>query len=96
MIDTDLLMELLQIKSLEEFKSSYKEWIESRLASINMEREGLWTENVAVGTKDFVEKMKAELGIKVYNRKIKELKGTFVLKEQANPYKLFSQGKVAI
>jgi len=31
--------------------------------------------------------MKGELGVKVYNRKIKESK------EQANPYKLFFQGK---
>jgi len=96
LIDTDLLMELLQIKNLEELKSSYKEWIESKLVSKNMEREGLWTENIAVGTKDFAEKMKAELDIKVYNKKIKELKGTFVLKEQANPYNLFSQGKTVI
>lgn len=49
-----------------------------------------------IDIKDFVEKMKAESGVNVYNRKIKELVGIFILKQQTNPYNLFSQGKRAI
>ena len=59
------------------------------MKKINLERESRWTESIVVGSRDFVETIKTRLGIRVNYRKIKELQGSFVLKEFGSPYKYF-------
>ncbi len=57
-------MALLGIPSIEALRRSHNEWVEEALARAERVREGKWTESVAVGSRDFVETMKAKLGIR--------------------------------
>lgn len=87
LIDTSKLLELLNIEDRESLKKSYVEWIESALEFQEIDRDHRWTESTAVGSKEFLEMIKAKLGIRATYRKIKENKGAFVLKEHNWPYK---------
>ena len=48
-----------------------------------MARKGQWSEAIAVGNLNFVEKVKSELGFKAAHRKVIEGGGTYVLREQS-------------
>ncbi len=87
LIAIEKLLELLHIEDRESLKKFYTEWIESMLESTKLERESRWTESIAVGKRDFVETIKARLGIRAYYRDIEELQGSFVLKELGRPFK---------
>ena len=70
LIDHGSLRDLLDIKSMEELKRSYREWVEESLVRQGGKRESRWTESIAVGSKAFLEKTKAELGIKAIGREV--------------------------
>jgi hypothetical protein len=65
-----LAHKLLGIHSLEALRRSHSEWGEEALARAEQVREGKWTESVAVGSGDFVESIKAKLGVRAKGRKI--------------------------
>ncbi len=64
LIDHESLMDLQGIKSMEELKRGYREWVEESLTRKEGRRESRWTDSIAVGGKAFVEKIKAELGMR--------------------------------
>ncbi len=49
-------------------------------------RESRWTESIAVGSQAFVEKPKAELGIKAMGREVMGTGGVYVLRESDGSY----------
>ena len=49
-------------------------------------REGRWSEAIAVGNLNFVEKVKSELGFKAAHRELIEGGGTYALWERREPY----------
>jgi len=51
-----------------------------------MAREGQWSEAIAVGNLNFVEKVKSELGFKAAHREVIEGGGTYALREQSEAY----------
>jgi putative transposase len=51
-----------------------------------MAREGQWSEAIAVGNLNFVEKVKSELGFKAMHREVIEGGCTYVLREQSEAY----------
>ena len=51
-----------------------------------MAREGQWSEAIAVGDLNFVEKVKSELGSKAAHRQAIERGGTYSLREQSEAY----------
>ena len=81
LIDHGRLRELLDIKSMEELKRSYRDWVEKSVAGQGRNRESRWTESIAVGSKAFVERTKAELGIKAIGREVMEADGVYELRE---------------
>ena len=70
LINEAALMELLKMKSLSELRASYSAWIESRLEKGSIEREAVWTENVAVGSEAFVRRAAKNLGIRATGKEI--------------------------
>jgi putative transposase len=62
-------------------KRSYRDWVEKSVAGRGGNRESRWTESVAVGSKAFVERTKAELGIKAIGREVMEADGVYELRE---------------
>ena len=75
------MKDLLDIKSMEELKRSYRDWVEKSVAAWGGNRESRWTESIAVGSKAFVEKTKAELGIKAIGREVMGTDGVYELRE---------------
>jgi putative transposase len=81
LIDHGRLRDLLHIKSMEELKGSYRDWVEKTVAGQGGNRESRWTESIAVGSKAFVERTKAELGIKAIGREVMGTDGVYELRE---------------
>jgi putative transposase len=60
--------------------------VEESLARQGGKRESRWTESIAVGSKAFVEKTKAKLGIKAIGREVMGADGVYELRERDVPY----------
>ena len=58
LIDYRRLMELMHVGSTNDLRESHKKWVEKSLRSENHFRESKWTGSIAVGSKQFVEKIK--------------------------------------
>jgi putative transposase len=86
LIDYKSLMDLLEVKTLNDLKRFHKRWVEESIRSGRPVRDGKWTESVAVGSKSFVEKARERLGIKARARNIIEGSGMFELREPQSPY----------
>lgn len=85
LIDIESLIHILGTER-DSLKRIYKTWIEDYLKSKKMEREGRWTECIAIGNRDFVENIQSQLGVKAKGRKIIEKNRSFELKEERSPY----------
>jgi putative transposase len=69
-IDHRALMYLLGIPSIDALRMLHKNWVEEALGRAEQAREGKWTESIAVGSRNFVEMVKGELGINAKGRRI--------------------------
>jgi len=92
-INRKRLMALLGFNSSEEFGRTYNGWVENFLNTGTNVREEKWTGSIAVGNKEFVEKVKGRLGYKAIRRKVSGKKGDFELKENMSPYRPHFIGK---
>lgn len=81
-IDTQALMELTGIGNIKRLRSDYETWIESALERNELKRETRWTESVAVGSKEFIERIKKRLGSKANYRAVRREKACYILKEE--------------
>jgi len=63
LIDYEKLRALLGFESYDLVQSYHKEWVNEYLRSANNTRDDKWTKSIAVGSKDFVKRIKATLGI---------------------------------
>ena len=87
-IDTNALMELLNIDKFEQLVTQRQEWIGQALdrGLGEGERDPRWTGGIAVGTYDFVESVQLGLGYSAMKRSIVECDGCCVLREEETPY----------
>jgi len=67
-------------------KKTYRELVEELLTGQGRGREPRWTESITVGSETFVEKTKAELGIKAIGREVNQEDGIYELKEGRTSY----------
>lgn len=86
LIDYGGLMDLLNVRSMDELKESYKGWVEESLEKPDRERQPRWTESIAVGSEDFVSNTKERLGIRGIGRNVIEGDGTYELREPEGSY----------
>ena len=68
--DPRALMDMLGKASIEALRRLHKTLVEKALPRAEHVREGKWTENIAVGSRNFVEIIKGELGMKAKGRRI--------------------------
>ena len=80
-IDYSSLIMLSGCCDLEEFRTLHKSLIEERLQSGKNIQDSRWTQSVAIGSQDFVEKIKKQLGWRGRGREINSKDGVFELKE---------------
>jgi putative transposase len=68
------------------FRESHLEWVNESLASSNNIRDSRWTRSIAVGSEQFVKRIKAGLSTKALGRKIREVHGGYELREGVASY----------
>ena len=85
-IDHEDLMELLDIRSMDELKRTHRDFVEEALKNQGRERDRRWTESIAVGSEAFVRDTKERLGIKAVGREVMGGEGSFELREMEVPY----------
>ena len=86
-IDHESLVDLLNMKNVDELKEAYRGWVDEALEKQDLGRQPRWTESIAVGTENFVRDTKERLGIKAIGRDVIGSQGTFELREPEVPYK---------
>lgn len=86
LLDQKGLMEFCGINDMGQLKEEYRQWVDEALKEEVSRREATWSESIAVGKKAFIEATQAQLGMLTTGRRIEESNGTFVLREEANPY----------
>jgi putative transposase len=86
LIDYKRLMELLHFSTINDLSNSHKKWIEEILKAKNYVRESKWSQSIAVGSKSFIEDIKAKLGIRAKGRQVGESGGSYHLRETQIPY----------
>ncbi len=86
LIDYERLQGLFGSGSYEELRLSHKGWIEEYLGDGPKTRQDEWTDSIAVGSRTFIEKVKALLGFKAMGRDVKEGGGGYQLREEAISY----------
>ncbi len=89
-IDLDSLTRLLGFENLQDFQSAHKRWIEASLSKGDFERQSDWAENIAVGGKSFIDKVKKRLGFKAKGRPITSKKNHYQLRENIADFGDFS------
>lgn len=86
-IDRQGLHEFCGIPKDESFAEHHRQWVQDALLIAACNRESRWTESIAVGSRSYVEEIKARLGIKAAGRRIeKQQGGICVLREEPAPY----------
>ena len=86
-IDLRELSSLCGFSEVAEFQLAHCRWVNDSLAREAMAREGRWSEAIAVGNLNFVEKMQNELGYKAVHREVIESgRRTYELREQTESY----------
>jgi len=85
-IDFDRLMELLNFESYDDLKDAHYKWVAREIQADNRDKEDKWTQSIAVGSKTFVEKIKAFLGFRAIGRKVTGADDMFELREGQAPY----------
>ena len=75
------------MRDLESLQESCRNRIEEALAWREHEREGKWSESIAVGNKSFIETTMKRLGVKALGRKMYGNSEGFEIREQAVPYR---------
>lgn len=60
----------------------HKSWVDSRMHERPCEREGVWTESIAIGAEAYVDPMKSLMGVKAYHRPTSEhSESTFLIQD---------------
>jgi putative transposase len=67
---------------------AHREWVEAAIRRGQWRREALWSESVAVGGREFVERVQRELDNRGRYRQIEEIDNIFVLRDPAAAYGL--------
>jgi putative transposase len=84
-IDYSCLSKLLNV-NLNELQKILKEKIKEAVGMNKLEREGKWTEAIAVGSKDYVESIRKKLNIKAIGRRTRMIEEGYELAEAEIPY----------
>lgn len=84
-VDRAALAEALGI-ALDQLSEAHREWVEVALRNAEQQRQALWTESVAVGGVDFVERVQRELGGRAHYREIVQVGDAYILRDPAAAY----------
>jgi putative transposase len=80
------LQSLLGFPTYDDLVAAHKRWIGEALRDGALERDGIWTESIAVGRRVFVETVKRKLGVRAKGRKVFDAGVGCELRESATEY----------
>jgi putative transposase len=86
LVDRARLKDLLNMSDDRDLSDHHRQWVDEALKEDRRQREDSWTESVAVGSKEFVERTRQQLGMRAKGRKIAERDGGFELRETGVSY----------
>jgi putative transposase len=92
LIDLAVLSKLCGFTNIEDFQAAHRQWVETALVSGAVARDERWSESIAVGSEQFVENVKTELGVTVRYRKISAQDETYTLREPHWSYSTLFEG----
>ena len=84
-VDRAALAETLGV-ALPALAQAHREWIEEALRGTDRHRQALWTEGVAVGSREFVAAVQHRLGNRARHRAIEPIGEAYVLRDEAAAY----------
>ena len=87
------LADLTDFETYDAFRKAHKELVNESICNGNNSKQADWSESVAVGSKDFVEKIKENLGTRAKGRKIYQNDGGFQLREEMGSYSVNFEGQ---
>ncbi len=87
-IDFKRLMGLLGFDTYEQLKDAHTEWIDKAIREKRNDREPEWSQAIAVGSEDYIKKVKKALGFKAKGRKIRESGEAFEIRQEIAPYEV--------
>ena len=86
LINYERLRELLGYDTYAQVQAGHKKWVESCLATGGHLRDDKWSRSIAVGSKDFIEKIKTLMRALALGRKPVETGESYQLREPQIPY----------
>jgi len=86
LIDHGQLAALLGMKGIDDLIDSHAAWVEEAWKKKGKARDIRWTENISVGSKEFVERIKEKLGALFLSRKVEEKDGIYELHDPQGTY----------
>jgi putative transposase len=94
LIDYERLQGLLGAGSYDQLRNSHKGWVEECCGDREKARKEEWTGSIAVGSRPFVEEVKALLGFRAKGREVIEGGEGYQVREESVLYNaLFGAGK---
>ena len=85
-VDLAELVRLCGFNELATFQAEHRKWVTDELSNASVRREASWTESVAVGSQQYVEGIKEELGIRGKGRQCMAEGDHYQLREPAASY----------
>ena len=82
-------LELLGVSHLEQYRQIHKGWVNEALKAEDNQRIFTWSQNLAVGSKDYVAKVKSTLGVAAKHRAVVVDNGIHALKEPVTSYMVY-------
>ncbi|MGD2013748.1 MAG: hypothetical protein PVH37_13450 [Desulfobacterales bacterium] len=93
MIDYERLQGLVGASTYDQLRKSHKRWVAEHLAGGSKRRQDEWTGGVAVGSKSFIESVKASLGFRARERDIIESGEGYQLRGNPASYMAFFEAE---
>lgn len=93
LIDLNAVSTLCGFVGVPEFQKAHREWVEEALNRDVAARDDRWSEAIDVGSREYADRIKAELGNKALRRKVAGLDGMFILREPSRNYAHGLDGK---
>jgi putative transposase len=93
LIDYERLQGLLGAGSYDQLRRSHKGWVEEHLADGATVRQDKWTGSIAVGSRSFIESVKANLGFRAKGRDVIGTDAGYQLRESHASYKALFEAK---
>ena len=80
------MLELFGVCHHEQYRQIHKGWVNEALKAEDNQRMFAWSQDLAVGSKDYVEKVKSALGVAATHRAVVVDNGIHALKESVTSY----------